>query len=683
MNIALHSGSDISELKGIGPRKREAYEKLGIRTLNDLLSHFPREYQDYRSRKTISSLQDGEKALVQARALLIRKGKGYGRNRTLRLLAEDKTGRMEVLFFMGGYMENAFVQGNEYFFYGKVKNEAGRVTMLHPVFGSAQEAESAGILPVYPLTKGVTQKELRKHIKTALLTLAPIEESLPESILRKKNLCGLDYALANIHFPGDERKFQEARYRLIYEELFYMQTALLLSRNRFGKGTEGISFSRSVKGEDFIRGLPYPLTSAQKRVWADVEEDMESARAMNRLVQGDVGSGKTVIAQAALYKAVKSGFQAAFMAPTELLAKQHLEALSVDFAAHGINVGLLTGSLSSKEKKTVLDRLKNGGLDIAVGTHAILSEGVDFFNLGLVITDEQHRFGVNQRLRLSRKGENPDVLVMTATPIPRTLAVVLYGDLDISIIDEMPPGRLPVETKKFNEEERDKAYEILASEISKGRQAYIVAPLIEDSEEIQGRSAQNLFVEMKERFPDVRSSCLHGEMKQQEKDAIMGGFYSGEIQALVSTVVIEVGINVPNATVMLIENAERFGLAQLHQLRGRVGRGSRKSYCLIVTDSESEVAAARARTMCLTNDGFIIAEKDLELRGPGEIFGVRQHGLPELKLADPVKHIKVFEEARQDARVLLSEDFDLSKPENRCFSAGIKQRFDAVDSLVI
>ncbi len=683
MNKIIEINTSVGELSGVGPKKIEAYERLNIKTLDDLLQHLPREYEDLRNIKCISSLSDGEKALVAAKVLLITKGKGYGRKRTLRLLVEDKTGRMEVLFFMGGYMEHAFIQGNEYFFYGKVKKDSGRVTMFHPTFNSPGDVQETGILPVYPLTKGITQKELRKHIRTALHVMPDDNETLPASIIQKKRLCGLKYALSNTHFPEDETKFKEARYRLVYEELFDLQIALLLSRDRFGKGREGIAFDRKIKGKEFTQGLPYPLTGAQQRVLADVESDMESARAMNRLVQGDVGSGKTVIAQAALYKAIKSGYQGAFMAPTELLAKQHFETLSRDFAPYGVHVGFLTGSLSVKEKKNVLSQLKSGELNMVIGTHAILSENVDFLNLGLVITDEQHRFGVNQRQLLSKKGKNPDVLVMTATPIPRTLAVILYGDLDISVIDEMPPGRLPVETRKFNEKQRNAAYDILMSEILKGHQAYIVAPLIEDSMEMEGRSAQSLFLEMTNRFPGVRSSCLYGSMKQQEKDAIMEKFHSGEISLLVSTVVIEVGINVPNASVMLIENAERFGLAQLHQLRGRVGRGSQQSYCLIVTDSESPVAVARAQTMCSTGDGFIIAEKDLDLRGPGEIFGMRQHGLPELKLADPVKHIKLLEEARKDAVDFLADDCDLNKPENAFFMTAIKHKFDSIDSLVL
>jgi len=683
MSEILNLSTNIEQLSGVGPKKKEAFERLGIRTFQDLLYHVPREYEDLRNVTEISRIASEEKILVRAKILMIIKGKGYGQKRTLKLLTEDSTGRMEIIFFMGGYMERTFVQGQEYFFYGKAKNEQGRVTMFHPVFSSVLETDELKILPVYPLTRGISQKELRKHIKTVLFSLDNMEETLPSSILYKRKLCGLAYALRNIHFPDDEQRFREARYRFVYEELFDLQVALRFAKERFGKGRAGIRFAASVKATSFTDRLPYALTAAQARVLSEVECDMESDRAMNRLVQGDVGSGKTVIAQAAVYKASKCGYQSAFMAPTELLARQHYETLSADFGPYGIRIGYISGSLTSKARRIVIDQLKNGEIDIIVGTHAIVSEGVEFANLGLVITDEQHRFGVNQRLLLSCKGKNPDILVMTATPIPRTLAVILYGDLDISLIDEMPPGRIPVETKKFTGENRDDAYRILFSEVQQGRQAYVVAPFIEDSESLDGRSAQSLFEEVKQRFPGVESGLLYGSMKQQEKDEVMESFYAGVTRILVTTVVIEVGINVQNASVMLVENAERFGLAQMHQLRGRVGRGADKSYCLIVTDSRTELASARAEVLCSISDGFIIAEKDLSLRGPGELFGIRQHGLPELKLADLSRHLKVFEEAKEDASHLFAKDPQLTDEENYIFGERVKKKFASEISLVL
>lgn len=683
MSDSINILTTTEKLPGVGPKKSEAFERLHIKTLKDLIYHFPREYEDLRCITNISGVAEKEKALVRSKILMIIKGKGYGRKRTLRLLTEDKTGRLEILFFTGGYLEKAFVQGNEYFFYGKIKTEAGKSVMLHPTFIPATDSDELGIMPIYPLTKGLSQKELRKHIKTALQYIEELPETLPQSIIRKKNLCNLKYALQYIHFPKDEQKFKEARYRLIYEELFDIQIALQFAKGRFGKGRKGIRFDKRINTLTFIEGLPYTLTHAQVRVLSDVESDMESDRAMNRLVQGDVGSGKTVIAEAAIYKASKCGFQSAYMAPTELLARQHFNTLSADLEPYGIRVGFLSGSLTAKNKREILEQLMDNAIDTIVGTHAILSEGVEFANLGLVITDEQHRFGVNQRLLLSAKAKNPDILVMTATPIPRTLAVVLYSDLDVSVIDEMPPGRIPVDTQKFKQEDRDQAYQILFAEIQKGRQAYIVAPLIEDSEEINGRSAQSLFEEVRHRFPKLKTELLYGSMKQQEKDSIMERFYAGITNILVSTVVIEVGINVQNASVMVIENAERFGLAQMHQLRGRVGRGENKSYCLIITDAKSDIALERADTMCSTNDGFIIAEKDLEMRGPGEIFGIRQHGLPELKIADLSKHMSVFKEAKEDAIALLLQDPSLVQTENLGFKDYIKEKFNAETSFVL
>ncbi|MDD3537213.1 MAG: ATP-dependent DNA helicase RecG [Eubacteriales bacterium] len=677
----LHS--DIRSLPGIGPKKAEALTRLGIRTVSELLYHFPREYRDWRKQTEIRDLRDDQKALVCAKVLMIIKGKGYGRRRTLRLLVEDRTGQMEILFFMSGYMDQAFQQGRSYLFYGKVQVDRGRTRMLHPDHVPAEQETVKRIRPVYPLTGGITQKDLRKQIEGILSKNILETETLPDPIIRKKNLCSIAHALKNIHFPEDEQKYKEARYRLVYEELFFLQTALQLSRARFGKGRSGIAFSASVRMNDFVKVLPYTPTRAQERVLADTEQDMESAEAMNRLIQGDVGSGKTLIAQAALFKATKSGYQGAFMAPTELLARQHFETLQADLGPLDVRVGFLSGSLSAKAKKQTMRDLESGRIDVIVGTHAIVSEGVRFHDLGLVITDEQHRFGVTQRLLLSQKGKNPDVLVMTATPIPRTLAIVLYGDLDISVIDEMPPGRIPIKTIQYTQDDREHAYSLLRKEILRGRQAYVVAPLIDDSESLESRSAESLFHEMCNRFPDLSCALLHGNLPQSEKDRIMDRFYRGHIGVLISTVVIEVGINVPNATIMLIENAERFGLAQLHQLRGRVGRGNEQSYCLIVSGTQSDIAEARAAVFCETNDGFLIAEKDLELRGAGEVFGVRQHGLPELRLADPVKHYHIFTESREDAVELLRNDPDLSSEENRAFGRCLHKKFVQTENIVL
>ncbi len=688
--------SQITKLKGFGSKKAQSLEKLGIRTLKDVLFYYPRGYEDRRNIKHISDLADGERALVQAKVLMIRQGRGWGRNRTLHLLTEDSTGRMEVLFFQAGYMLKAFRQGQEYLFIGKVKNENGRVTMFHPVFYDASEPSEGGIQPVYSLCRGISQKDLRKLSKTVFEALertgkassaddsadAVLPETLPQSIIDKCRLCGLFYALKNIHYPEDEHAFSAARYRLVYEELFDLKTAVLLSRNASGQGKKGISI-KSSGARDFVSGLPYRLTGAQERALNEVLSDMESADPMNRLVQGDVGSGKTAVAEAALCQAAAAGYQGAFMAPTEILASQHFETLSKDLQPLGITVDLITGSLSAKERRTAMEKLRTGETQIAVGTHALISEGVEFSRLGLVITDEQHRFGVNQRRLLAGKGENPDMLVMTATPIPRTLALVLYGDLDISVIDELPPGRTPIITKQFAEEQRADAYKALLAEVKKGRQAYIVAPFIEDSEAIDGHSAEALFEEFSAAYKNIPCGLVHGAMPQAEKDAVMESFYRGDISVLISTVVIEVGINVPNASVMLIENCERFGLAQLHQLRGRVGRGGYQSFCFLVLGESTDIAKQRADILCSTNDGFVIADKDLEMRGPGEMLGYRQHGLPQLVLADLSKHIKVAEKAGADAQELMDADPGLKSEENAGLLAAVRERYLETDALIL
>jgi ATP-dependent DNA helicase RecG len=524
---------------------------------------------------------------------------------------------------------------------------------------------------------------MRKWQKTALEHLPELEEYLPEETIKRNRLCGIRHAIENIHNPADRQRLMEAKFRLIFEELLFLQTGLLAIKYKMSGENKGIAFSPDVSLEAFTSTLPYRLTAAQRRVLSEINADMESDRVMNRLVQGDVGSGKTAIAAAAMYKAVKSGFQAVMMAPTELLARQHYESLKELFLRHGIETGFLSGGISQKEKKEVQDQIESGFLDIIIGTHAVIQPGVRFHNLGLVITDEQHRFGVNQRALLSQKGRNPDVLVMSATPIPRTLAVILYGDLDISVIDEMPPGRKKIITRAVNSEGREAAYEFVRREAGKGRQVYVVAPLIEDSENLDVKSALGLYDELKERFHEFPVAFLHGGMKQADKDRIMEEFAKGRIRILISTVVIEVGINVPNATVMLVEYAERFGLAQLHQLRGRVGRGEEQSYCILITEGNSAVAEERANIMKSTNDGFVIAEKDLEIRGPGEFFGMRQHGIPEFKLADLVRHVKILKDVRDEAERILKEDRLLAGKEYQKLKEKIDIMFRNTDSLNI
>ena len=665
---------NITVLKGVGAKKAVLLEKLKIRTIEDFLYYYPREYQDRRHPAMINALQEGENVLIRAKAVLIVPG-GFGARRNLQVLFSDETGELPVVFFHAGYLLKSIERDVEYDLYGKVTSRGGRLQMVHPeISRSAVSNQREVLLPVYPLTEGLRQTELRKWQEEAIPCMEEITEYLPEEIVYRNRLCDLPYAIRNIHFPEDPQKLRVAKFRLIFDELLQLQLGLLSLKERFSGNQKGISFSKKVNIDTFIKTLPFPMTGAQNKVLAEIMNDMESDHVMNRLIQGDVGSGKTVVAAAAAYKAIKSGFQAVMMAPTELLAAQHLTTLTELFDPLGIRVGCLTGSLPQNEKKQILDSVQNGEIDFLVGTHALIQPNVLFRDLGLVITDEQHRFGVRQRGLLQQKGTNPDILVMTATPIPRTLAVILYGDLDISVINEMPPGRKPVITKAIVPSEREKAYRFIRGEIEKGHQAYVVAPLIEESMEIDARSATELFNELCGHFGKARIRLLHGAMKQTEKDEAMNAFINKQADILVSTVVIEVGINIPNASVMLIENAERFGLAALHQLRGRVGRGADQSYCFLITEGKTKMAQERTKVLCDTSDGFLIAEKDLELRGPGEFFGFRQHGLPELRLADPVRHFAVMETARAEAFGILKDDPSLLKTEN----AGIKSRIERI-----
>lgn len=651
----------ITNIKGIGPKKAKALERMKIQTIEDFLCFYPRDYEDRRNLCTIRDLTEGATALIRGKiTLIVKSGYGYGMRQTIKLLVTDETGGIEVVFFHAPFLEKSLQKDVLYEFYGRVSSRVDRLQMTHPDFHRYNENQIAGILPVYPLTQGISQGEMRKWQKEVAAFIGEMEDYIPEDIIVRNRLCSLKYAISHIHFPIDMQKVKEAKFRLVFDELFLLQLGLLSVKRRVNHDAEGIQFERNIELEAFTDRLPFTLTAAQQRVMSEIEKDMESNHIMNRLVQGDVGSGKTVVAAAAVYKAVKSGFQAVMMAPTELLARQHYNSLSELFKPFSIQVGLLTGSMTQKERRQVMEGLSDATIDFCIGTHALIQPEVFFQNLGLVITDEQHRFGVNQRTILTKKGNHPDILVMTATPIPRTLAVILYGDLDISAIDQMPPGRKHVITQSVGASGRDSAYGFLRKEVEKGRQAYIVAPLIEESTSLDAKSVTLIYKEISDRFRSQSIALLHGAMPQNEKERIMEEFYAGEIHILVSTVVIEVGINVPNATIMLIESAERFGLATLHQLRGRVGRGGEQSYCTLISDNLTELAKERAKILTETNDGFLIAEKDLELRGPGEFFGVKQHGIPELRLADLAKHIRILEIVRKEASLLLDKDPELS-----------------------
>ncbi|MDD2217056.1 MAG: ATP-dependent DNA helicase RecG [Eubacteriales bacterium] len=648
----------ITNIKGVGPKKAELLKKLNIESFTDLWYFFPRSYQDRSKTKTISELTDGDMVNISVTVLMIVKDRyTRGKKQKLRILAEDATGRIEIIFFNSYYLSNSFTIGEAYDFFGKAAVSHGKVMMIHPDFSDITKNNTQAIMPIYPLVGGLTQKDFWKWQREALERLENNgEEYLHEDIIKKHQLCSEEYALQNIHFPKSRQKLAEARYRLVFDELLLLQLGLFYLRAGATTEREAISLSVDITAEEYISSFKYELTGAQKRVIDEISKDMQSSRPMNRLLQGDVGSGKTAIAQIALYKAATGGFQGVLMAPTEILARQHYDNLKQSYEPFGIKTAFLSGSLKSQERAQVLKDIKSGEVDIVIGTHAIIQPGVIFKNLALVITDEQHRFGVKQRMDLAYKGKNPHILVMTATPIPRTLAVILYGDLDISILDELPPGRQPIKTTVVKPPQKEQAYDFILSQIQKGRQAYVVTPLIEDSDSLDLNSAESVYIELSKRFFPYKTEILHGSMKQAEKDRIMKSFYEGEVQVLVSTVVIEVGINVPNATVMLIENCERFGLAQLHQLRGRVGRGGESSYCFLINEGKNEIAEKRATIMESTVDGFIIAEKDLELRGPGEIFGSRQHGVPQLRIADLSKHIKLLGPIKEQAKKIIDED---------------------------
>ncbi len=666
-----------SILKGVGKKRLPLLEKLHIETIDDLLHFFPRRYEDRRKVIPIMAAPFGREVLVSGQVMSKQMaGSPYSRRRLLKVQIEDNTGSLELLFFNGKYLEAYFKPGEQMTFFGKITLNNGRRQMAHPEFHKLGDPKDIrGLLPVYPLTDGLTQNNLRTWELQARDAIRQITEWLPQELVETYHLCSPAYAIENIHFPREERPVLESRYRMIFEELLILQTGLFYIKQGASAAEKGVRFAKEADVQPFLSGFPFQLTSGQMRCWREIEQDLESEKPMNRLVQGDVGSGKTAVAQLAMYKAVRSGFQATMMAPTELLAKQHYANLSRSFAPFGIRTALLSGSTKAAERGELLAALADGEIDILIGTHAILQPDVIFANPGLFVTDEQHRFGVNQREVLNAKGENPNVLVMTATPIPRTLAVILYGDLDISVIDTLPAGRKPIRTFLRYQDARPKIYDFVEAQVQQGRQAYVVAPLIEESESIDCKSAQEVYEELCVHYPRLRIGLVHGAMKQQEKDAVMESFQRGELDVLVSTVVIEVGIDVSNATVMVIENCERFGLAQLHQLRGRVGRGSEQSYCILVSGSDSGIAQKRNEILCSTEDGFIIAEEDLKLRGPGEIFGTRQHGLPELNISDLVKNADILEKVRFAAKAIIEQDPALTAPQHAILKQKIQKMF--------
>ncbi|HEY5583918.1 MAG TPA: ATP-dependent DNA helicase RecG [Ruminiclostridium sp.] len=658
----------IRYVKGVGETRLSLFKKLGINTILELLTHYPKDYEDRSKIKNILDIQDGElcsfEGTIVSNVNEARPKKGMTISK---VSIQDSTGKITAMWFNQNYIKNSFLIGTNYVFYGKVERKLNKLQIVNPVFekvDNKQLKKSLKILPVYSSTKNLGQNLFRTIMQETLVSFenVELEELLPVFVRDKYSLAEFKFSLFQIHFPESVYEKDRARYRLVFEELFMLQLGLLSYKSLATDSKKGIKYTKIDVIAEFLKSLPFNLTNAQQKVFKEVEQDMESGNIMNRLVQGDVGSGKTIIAVLALFKAVKCGYQGALMVPTEILAQQHYKSIEPLFEKFGISVEVLSSSQPKKQKQAAFEGLKNGSIDVVIGTHALIQDTVEFLKLGLVVTDEQHRFGVRQRSILTEKGQNPDVLVMTATPIPRTLALILYGDLDISIIDELPPGRKAIKTYSVNEAMRERINNFIMDKVKEGRQVYIVCPLVEESDEIDAASAIVIAEEISSNvFKDLEVGIIHGKMKSSEKESIMKSFVSGEISVLVSTTIIEVGVNVPNAAVMVVENAERFGLAQLHQLRGRVGRGDQQSYCILFNQSNSQVSKERMKIMSQSNDGFVISEKDLEIRGPGEFFGTKQHGLPELKIANLYRDMEILKLAQVCAKKMIEEDPGLTK----------------------
>ena len=651
--MALHQDS-IRTLPGIGPKKAELFAKLGIQTLGDLLLFFPRDYEDRTQLLPISSLEVDQPACFIASVVTnpqTHRIPKPGRKRLeyTKVTVADHTGRLNLTFFNASYTAEKLIRGETYCFYGTLTGDYLGYAMTNPLFEPLDAAGSVTrcIMPIYPLTAGLSNKQVFTAVQAALARCA-ITETLPEDVLQAYDLCDAATALREIHLPSGAEALEAARKRLVFEEFYIFSAALATVR---AKRTVFSSVPMQTSDmADFYRSLPFTLTNAQTRAINDILTDFRSGKPMSRLVQGDVGCGKTMVAAAAAYCAAKNGRQTAFMAPTEILARQHFDRLAPMFAAWKIPCILLTGSMTAAQKKNIRQKIADGEYALVIGTHALLTETTVFSDLGLVIADEQHRFGVAQRAALLAKGERPHLLIMSATPIPRTLALILYGDLDVSVIDELPPGRQPVETFLVDERYRARLNGFIRKQAQEGHQTFIVCPAIEEGEIESLKAAEQWAQTLKSTvFPNLRVALLHGKMKGTEKEAVMEAFAKREYDILVSTTVIEVGVDVPNATLMVVENADRFGLSQLHQLRGRIGRGDAKSYCILVSDHPSAETRARLKALCATSDGFRIAEEDLKLRGPGDFFGSRQSGLPVFHIGNLAQDLNVLKQAQQAA----------------------------------
>lgn len=659
--------TNIAELKGIGEKTQKLFAKVGIETVGDLIRYYPRGYDVYEEAVPIGELEEGKVQTVTGMIFGRVQVSGSRKLQVTTLMLKDLTGTLKVIWFRMPFLRNTFAKGGTVTLRGRVVSRKQVLTMEHPeIFYPSEKYEEKKdtLQPVYGLTTGLTNHMVAKAVQQALSGLNLSKETLPETVRLKYGLAEYNFAMRGIHFPEDKQVFYQARERLVFEEFLEFILALRKLRDKNERFGNDYVIPASPRVEEFIKELPYELTGAQKKVWKEISADMASDTVMSRLVQGDVGSGKTIVAFLALLTVALNGMQAAMMAPTEVLARQHYATITRMLEEHQIPVKaeLLTGSMTTKEKRRAYDRIECGYAKIIVGTHALIQDAVNYDNLALVVTDEQHRFGVKQRETFAKKGGVPHVLVMSATPIPRTLAIILYGDLDISVIDELPANRLPIKNCVVDTGYRATAYAFMKKQIGEGRQCYVICPMVEESESLEAENVLDYSSMLQEEMGDgIVVSCLHGRMKQAEKDEIMERFAKNEIQILVSTTVIEVGIDVPNATVMMIENAERFGLAQLHQLRGRVGRGKHQSYCIFMTASKAKEAKERLDILNHSNDGFKIASEDLKLRGPGDLFGIRQSGLMNFRLGDVYQDAKILQKANEAADLLIRKNSDWLK----------------------
>lgn len=650
----------LGTIKGIGEKTEQKFHKLSLFSVNDLIEHYPRGYEVYEMPKPISSAMEGTTIAIEAGIATIAEIKKIRNLQIITCMVRDPSGMIKLTWFNQPFLKNTLRLGARFIFRGKVTRKNGALVLQQPKIYKQEEYRVLlnVMQPIYSLTEGLTNHAVSKAVNVVLNQIDDFKEFLPKSILKEQNLISRKAAIREIHFPKARETMLEARRRLVFDEFFLYTVILQRIRENKGSVLNGFVIKEQQEVSELIAGLPYELTNAQKKVWEEVKKDILSNTSMNRLIQGDVGSGKTILAVLALLLVAKNGYQGCFMVPTEVLAKQHLLALQTSLAKFDIKIELLVGSMTAAQKRSAYQRIENHEVDIIVGTHALIQEKVTYDKLALVITDEQHRFGVKQRESLLNKGDNPHVLVMSATPIPRTLAIILYGDLDISVVDELPANRLPIKNCVVDTTYRETAYRFIGKQISEGRQAYVICPMVEESETMEAENVVEYTEKLKEALPSINGiEYLHGKMKPKEKDDIMGRFASGEIKVLVSTTVVEVGVNVPNATVMMIENAERFGLAQLHQLRGRVGRGAHQSYCILVSGSSGKETMERLEILNKSNDGFFIASEDLKLRGPGDLFGIRQSGDLEFKIGDIYQDASILKVANETAKNLTAEEY--------------------------